>query len=420
MERCEVNTGEPVIRPIHGGSARRSSAAVVLLAAMLVAGCERGTKPQEAAPAAEAPPPPPISWTHFEAPEPPAVSADLVAKGREVYQQNCASCHGERGDGKGRCAEFLLPHPRDFTSGTFRFKTTAGGELPTDQDLFRTVSLGLHGTGMPPWRYLISEDERWAVVEYVKTFAPAFNAHEARTPVTLGSEPGEVTQDRVARGKELYGDAGCPDCHGAQGYGDGPSADTLKDAFDNPIQPRNFHKAADFKRGHTLRDIALTISTGNNGTPMPQFGNVLEGDQLWDLAAYVESLAETKLAGGGTQAAATTGEHLGKPDVVVKLMERAWHYVPSEIHVRQGQIVRVDFQPTDNGLGAGHGFAIDGYDQRTFINGAMVQRPKSLTFMADKPGRFTFYCATQCSTGALHPNMKGTLVVEPSQNGERG
>ena len=128
------------------------------------------------------------------------------------------------------------------------------------------------------------------------------------------------------------------------------------------------------------------------------------------------SLDERKLAGGGTQAAASTGDQLGKPDVVVKLMERAWQYVPNEIHVQQGEIVRIDFQPTDNGLGAGHGLAIDGYDQVSFINGAMVQRPKSLTFVADKPGTFTFYCATQCSTGALHPNMKGTLVVEPASS----
>jgi len=365
---------------------------------------------------AQAPPPAvaPISWTHFDVPPAPPFDDALRAQGKQVFQENCSSCHGVKGDGNGRCAPFMAPHPRDFTTSTFRFKTTPGGDMPTDEDLFRTISLGLHGTGMPPWRYLLSEQERWAAAAYVKAFAPGFAKGPTPQSVDLGPEPKAPDSKQVKQGAQLYVDAGCPKCHGGQGYGDGPSSETLKDAFGNPIQPRNFHKAAQFKRGHTLRDIALTIATGNNGTPMPSFGDALEPDQLWDLASFVLSLDERKLAGGGTKAAASTGDELGKPDVVIKLMERRWHFVPNVIHVKQGQIVRIEFQPTDNGLGVGHGFAIDGYDKSTFINGAMVQRPKSVTFLADKAGTFTFYCATQCSTGSLHPNMNGTLIVEPT------
>ena len=147
---------------------------------------------------------------------------------------------------------------------------------------------------------------------------------------------------------------------------------------------------------------------------MPAFDGAFDAQQIWDLAAYVYSLGEKPLSVPGTPASATQGEHLGKPDVVIKLMERHWKFVPDVIRVRQGQVVRIDFQPTDNGLCAGHGFAIDGYDRVAFINGAMVQRPKSLTFRADKAGTFRFYCASQCSTGPLHPNMNGTLIVEPA------
>jgi mono/diheme cytochrome c family protein len=390
-------------------------AASLLLLVFGATACEpRGSQSNRLGSAAQVQPAP-ISWTHFDVPAEPPLTPELLAKGKDVFAQNCASCHGDSGAGDGTCAQFLIPHPRDFTKGVFRFKTTPAGELPTDQDLFRTVSLGLHATGMPPWRYLLTDEDRWAAVQYLKTLSPAFADRRPGEPVDIGQEPADVTTERIARGKQLYDDAGCAKCHGAEGYGDGESADTLKDSFGNPIRPRNFHKAAEFKRGHTLRDIALTISTGNNGTPMPSFGGVLEPDQLWDLASYVMGLEEKKLAGGGRRAAASTGDHLGEPDVVIKLIERAWRYVPNEIHVRQGQIVRIDFQPTDNGLGAGHGLAIDGYDRVSFINGAMVQRPKSLTFQADKPGTFTFYCATQCSTGSLHPNMKGTLVVEPAR-----
>lgn len=355
-----------------------------------------------------------ISWTHFDIPEPPATTPALLATGAAVYRNNCASCHGESGAGNGRCAEFLLPAPRDFTKGIFRFKTTPGATLPTDQDLFRTVSLGLHSTGMPPWRYLLSDEERWAVVQYIKTLSAAFQEHATGRPFQLGLEPKDLTAERLARGKQLYEDAGCATCHGEGGYGDGPSADTLQDSFGHAIQPRNFHKASEFKRGHTLLDIALTIATGNNGTPMPAYSDVLGPGQVWDIAAYILGLADKRLAGSGSKSPATSGDHLGKPDVVIKVLERSWEYVPHEVRVRQGQVVRIDFQPTDNGLGAGHGLAIDGYDKDAFINGAMVQQPKSVTFVASKAGTFSFYCATQCSTGALHPNMKGTFIVEPA------
>jgi plastocyanin len=103
---------------------------------------------------------------------------------------------------------------------------------------------------------------------------------------------------------------------------------------------------------------------------------------------------------------------LGEPDVRIKLIERAWKYDPSVIRVKKGQIVEVTFEPTDNGLGVGHGFAISGYDEAVFLNGAMVGAPKTVKFRADRAGKFTYYCATQCSTEKLHPLMNGTLIVE--------
>jgi mono/diheme cytochrome c family protein len=352
-----------------------------------------------------------ISWTHYDVPPPPADPSSLVERGKQVYAENCAACHGDNGAGDGLCSAFLIPAPRDFTRGVFRFKTTPGGEMPTDEDLFRTVSLGLHSTGMPPWKFLLPDEDRWAVIQYIKTFYPPFDNSE-KNVVDLGEEPKSFTEADIENGEKIYGIAQCAKCHGEQGYGDGPSSLELEDSFGKPIPPRNFHKLPHFKRGITLRDIALTIHTGNNGTPMPAFDEAFKPDEIWDLAAYIQSLGEKRLSGGGAPAAAHEGQELGTPDVVVKVMERHWKYVPDTIRVKQGQIVRIEFQPTDNGLGAGHGLAVDGYDQAVYINGAMVQRPKSATFRADKAGTFKFYCASQCSTGPLHPNMMGTLIVE--------
>ncbi|HEY6395747.1 MAG TPA: c-type cytochrome, partial [Candidatus Binataceae bacterium] len=308
--------------------------ALLLGTALATAGCER----QEAV-APKAGLAPLLSWTHFDVPPEPPITPELIARGQRVYNQNCAACHGPKGEGNGNCAAFLSPRPRNFVAGVLRFKTTPGPELPTDSDLFRTASLGLRGTPMPPWKFLLSDEDRWAAISYIKQLAPAL-AQKPGTPVELGTEPKAVSPERVARGKQLFLDAGCPACHGDEGYGDGPSSDTLVDSAQMLIRPRNFHKGFEFKRGHTLRDIALTITTGNNGTPMPSFRESLEPDQIWDIAEFVYGLDDKRLAPGtGSQSAANSGGNLGHPDVVFKLMERAWHYEPGTITVRQGQIV---------------------------------------------------------------------------------
>jgi plastocyanin len=148
-----------------------------------------------------------------------------------------------------------------------------------------------------------------------------------------------------------------------------------------------------------------------NGVPMPSYSQSMTKQEEYDLVAYIMSLSKHG-SGDQKRQAAKSMEGVGKPDRVIALREHAWKYEPSEIHVKRGEVVRIDFSTTDNGLGAGHGFALDGLDQSVFINGAQVGSPLSVTFKVDAPGRYNFYCATQCSTTELHPHMHGVLVVE--------
>lgn len=185
------------------------------------------------------------------------------------------------------------------------------------------------------------------------------------------------------------------------------------DATGHHISPRDFSKPATFKAGYSTAEIVRTFMTGLDGTPMPGFANVISNEDAWKLAYYVQTFARPTVTPIDRKSQGFTHqEQLGPPDVQIKLLERAWHYVPNEIHVKKGQIVEITFQPTDNGLGAGHGFAISSYDEEAFINGALVGAPKTVKFRADRAGKFTFYCATQCSTDKLHPLMNGTLFVD--------
>jgi len=99
-------------------------------------------------------------------------SPDL-AVGRAAYQQHCARCHGVEGRGDGYDAKRLYPRPRDLTEGIFKFRSTATGTTPTDEDLFNTLTNGLPGTGMPDWSHL-DEGARWQLVAYLTSLSAAF------------------------------------------------------------------------------------------------------------------------------------------------------------------------------------------------------------------------------------------------------
>jgi mono/diheme cytochrome c family protein len=375
---------------------------IAVLAGVLLAAC--GPKPH----AASVSQIPPFLQTPV-AKRTAAASAATVEHGRKLYDANCAQCHGAAGDGKGFGAPFLVPAPRDFTAAAYKFRTTESGALPTDEDLFRIISRGANGTGMPPWQYLLTDEERWALVDYVKTFSPRFAHGKAPAVLPLPARPAKAGD--AARGKALYAEMQCAKCHGPEGRGDGPSALTLADDKGRHINSRDFTTPGAFRTGWTETEIVRTFETGLNGTPMPSYTGAMSAREEYDLAAYVMSLAGPG-SGNQKRSVARSMSGLGAPQRVIALREHAWKYEPSEIRIRAGEVVQIDFSATDNGLGAGHGFALDGLDQQVFINGAMVGAPQSVTFKIDRRGRYNFYCSTQCSTRELHPRMNGVLVVE--------
>jgi high-affinity iron transporter len=81
----------------------------------------------------------------------------------------------------------------------------------------------------------------------------------------------------------MYVEAGCANCHGAEGRGDGTSAKSLSvPPADLTLRP--------FKGGSTPVDILRTLVTGLDGTPMPSYHLMLDDADFWALAYYVESL----------------------------------------------------------------------------------------------------------------------------------
>ncbi len=213
---------------------------------------------------------------------------DHVARGKAVYERRCVGCHGPRGDGNGPAATFLDPRPRDFTLGSFKFRTTPSGSLPTDGDLYRTLTRGLRWTAMPTWHEL-PEKDRITVIAYIKTFSSRWKEERPDPPIMIGDPPAP-TPELLARGKALYVQAKCSQCHGDGGKGDGPSAADLRDDLKFPIRPADFTKGQ-FKGGSDVRDIYRTMSTGLDGTPMPSFADSMQDDERWAISYYVLSFS---------------------------------------------------------------------------------------------------------------------------------
>ena len=209
-----------------------------------------------------------------------------LEKGRLVFEQNCVVCHGALGDGRGMAGMMVRTKPRDFRTGIFKFRSTPTGSLPTDEDLFQTISQGLHGTGMVAQDDL-PEGERRAVVQYLKTLSDRFRTERPQSPVPI-PEPPPRTAELVASGREIYQKAECFKCHGTQGRGDGPSATDLKDDWGYPIQPSDLTRP--LKRGSDPASIYRTVVTGLDGTPMPSYQDALSKAEFWALAHYVASL----------------------------------------------------------------------------------------------------------------------------------
>jgi mono/diheme cytochrome c family protein len=229
--------------------------------------------------------------------------------GRNVYATYCAGCHGENGDGNGRAARFLNPKPRDFRLGRVKFASVASGDAPRDDDYQRIVRHGLSGTAMPSFA-LLSEQERAAVIAYLREFVPPPQRESAGAALSIGKDPWADQPERgIAEGRKVYhAFAKCWACHPA--YATAPEIAKFNDDSKLPaaeLRPNLYEsetkdsqwgapiRAPDFlydriKTGLEVANLATVINAGVGGTAMPTWSGALSPEQLWGIAHYVRSL----------------------------------------------------------------------------------------------------------------------------------
>jgi mono/diheme cytochrome c family protein len=233
-------------------------------------------------------------WLEMRVPERPDPATVDAEAGRRIYEERCWFCHGEEGDGEGPVAAYLWPKPRDFTMASYKLRTTMSGELPLDEDLFRTIGLGIAGTSMPAWQSVLTEEQRWQVIAYIKGFAADLFEDEFFDPyqavAELSDRPEGSREELVAAGKIVYEENQCWECHGELGRGNGERVPDLTDDWNYPIWPANLEEQWKLKGGRTVEEIYLRFTTGLDGTPMPSFEATVSDEQRWQLAYFIESL----------------------------------------------------------------------------------------------------------------------------------
>ncbi len=97
-----------------------------------------------------------------------------IASGARLYQLNCAGCHGEAGYGDGPVIRGVASTRADLTA--------AHTALHTAGDLFWWLSHGIPGTLMPGFQGHLTEQDRWDLINFLRSLAAAEQAR-ALTPL---------------------------------------------------------------------------------------------------------------------------------------------------------------------------------------------------------------------------------------------
>jgi len=99
--------------------------------------------------------------------------------GKKVYNKYCYYCHGTEGRGDGAVAMGLTPHPANFVNDAERMKKS-------DRELFESIAKGIHREiggnelAMPQWNLILTEEEIWSVLAYVRYLSEKGRAEDAK------------------------------------------------------------------------------------------------------------------------------------------------------------------------------------------------------------------------------------------------
>jgi mono/diheme cytochrome c family protein len=100
---------------------------------------------------------------------PVAANETSVNAGHQLYDKQCAGCHGDTGKGDGAMGEELNPKPANLADADWKHGSTDG-------EIFVVIRDGVKNTGMKPYARKMTAHQMWDVVNYLRSIGP----HEGR------------------------------------------------------------------------------------------------------------------------------------------------------------------------------------------------------------------------------------------------
>jgi nitrous-oxide reductase len=179
------------------------------------------------------------------------------------------------------------------------------------------------------------------------------------------------------------------------------------DRFNNvgPLLPQNFQLIAiDGPEMQLLYDLPIPLGE-------PHYAQVIKADKLNGLEIYTPVGYNPVLHAIDPLVVTPGQERIERGDdgVHVHMTTIRSHFTPDIIRVKQGETVHLHITNVEQAMDATHGFTIAEHNISLSLEpGEHV----NVTFVADRPGVYPFYCTEFCS--ALHLEMAGYLLVEPS------
>jgi mono/diheme cytochrome c family protein len=204
-----------------------------------------------------------------------STSANLIETGRSLYDRDCASCHGADG-----AAELLA-------ATNFTDLRHMSNRAP--RDLYTILTQG--SGSMPAYQSLLNQEDRWAILDYLRTFTYEPSLEDTPVTVTPEESPTEGVAcssdqpnpfawddtDAIEAGQAQY-QSKCSGCHGTDGSGGLPNTPDFTSA---EVNSEMIGKPGDYY-------CALTEGEGS----MPAYGETLSDDERWMLITYLASLGQ--------------------------------------------------------------------------------------------------------------------------------